>query len=60
MKTLDLEGEEVAKVTTPRLLQPSENAVGRAKHSQIDVLRRASALEAKFKDEAALERCRFA
>jgi antitoxin MazE len=53
----DLEREEVTQVATPRLLQPREGVVGRARHAEVDVLRGASTPDAELEGEPALQRC---
>jgi hypothetical protein len=51
----DLEGEEVFEIAPCRFLELREHAVGGADEPKVDILRRASALEAKLEDEATLE-----
>ena len=51
----DLEAEEVFEIAPCRFLELCEHAVGRADEAKVDILRRASALEAKLEDEATLE-----
>jgi hypothetical protein len=52
---LHLETHEVLQVEAARSLQPFEQFGRRSHHAKVDVLRCASACEAKFEHESALE-----
>ena len=51
----DLEGQEVAKVPPCCFLEPAEHILLRPRQPQIDVLRRAGALETKLEDQTSLQ-----
>jgi hypothetical protein len=57
---LDLEAHVIAEVDSASLLEELQDVGRRSHHSQVDVLRRASALEAQLEHEPALERHRIA
>lgn len=52
----DLEGHEVAQLSSARLLKLGEQILGRAHHPKVDVLRGARAVEAQLEHETSFER----